>query len=118
MTLSSHEEQFLRAAVAAAPRIAEIIAQYPVEHRTGALEVVKRHYAQAAQRFGCTEVAARIWVPLVMRGVQKRVEQQRAVKSNLENLLTKVTQACPGLVTWRRWSDGNDRGLPLIAPAE
>ena len=54
MTSSSEEDEFLRVALAAIPRITEMIAAFPAEHRAGALEVAKRRYVQAAQDFGCT----------------------------------------------------------------
>jgi hypothetical protein len=56
MTLGSEEENFLEVAVAAIPRISEIIAAFPAEHHAGALEVAERRYLEAARDFGCTEL--------------------------------------------------------------
>jgi hypothetical protein len=67
------DQEFLRVAVAAAPRVAELIAEFPAEHRTGAFEIAERYYRQAATQFGCTNEAAFVWVSLVMRNVEKRV---------------------------------------------
>jgi len=73
MTLGSAEENFLEVAVAAIPRITEIITTFPAEHRTGALEVAERRYMEAARDFGCVEVAARSRVSEVMRNLRTQV---------------------------------------------
>jgi hypothetical protein len=73
MTLGSAEENFLEVAVAAIPRITEIITAFPAEHRTGALEVAERRYMEAARDFGCVEVAARSRVFEVMRNLRTQV---------------------------------------------
>ena len=57
-TSDSEEKNFLGVAVAAIPRVTEIIAAYPAEYRSGALETAERCYMEAAREFGCTEVAA------------------------------------------------------------
>ena len=73
MTLGSAEENFLEVAVAAIPRITEIITAFPAEHRTGALEVAERRYMEAARDFGCVEVTARSRVSEVMRSLRTQV---------------------------------------------
>ena len=73
MTLGSAEENFLEVAVAAIPRITEIITAFPAEHRTGALEVAERRYMEAARDFGCVEVVARSRVSEVMRNLRTQV---------------------------------------------
>ena len=73
MTLGSAEENFLEVAVAAIPRITEIITAFPAEHRTGALEVAERRYMEAARDFGCVEVTARSRVSEVMRNLRTQV---------------------------------------------
>ena len=50
MAVSSQEDEFLEAAVAAIPRIAELIAALPSEERAGALEVADRQFLQSAKR--------------------------------------------------------------------
>ena len=65
MPLSSEEDEFLEVASAGLPRIVELIATFPVEHRAGAFEVAKRRYMQAARDFGCTEEAATRWVAAI-----------------------------------------------------
>jgi hypothetical protein len=74
MTLGSEEENFLEVAVAAVPRITEIIAAFPAEYRSGALETAERRYIEAARDFGCTELAARSSVSEVMRNLRTQVE--------------------------------------------
>ena len=73
MTLGSAEENFLEVAVAAIPRITDIITAFPAEHRTGALEVAERRYMEAARDFGCVEVTARSRVSEVMRSLRIQV---------------------------------------------
>jgi hypothetical protein len=48
VTPISEEDEFLRVAFAAIPRITQMIAAFPAEHRAGALEVAKWRYARAA----------------------------------------------------------------------
>jgi len=70
-TWNSDEESFAQVAFAAVPRIAEIIAAFPPEHRAGALEVAERRYTVAAQDFGCAEVAC---IADIMRNLRTQVE--------------------------------------------
>ena len=90
MTLGSEEENFLEVAVAAIPRITEIITAFPAEYRSGALETAERCYMEAAREFGCTEVAARTKVSEVMHNLQLQVERRGAVNRTLETLLGKL----------------------------
>jgi hypothetical protein len=73
-TWGSEEENFLQVALAAIPRVTEIIAAFPAEHRAGALEAAKHRYTEAARDFGCTEVAAQTCVSDVMRNLRAQVE--------------------------------------------
>ena len=93
MTLGSEEEAFLVVAVAAIPRIAEIIASFRADHREGALEVAERRYIDAARDFGCTEVAARTRVSEVMHKLRTQVDRQGIDQQNLQALLHKLTQS-------------------------
>ena len=72
MSLSSEEDKFLEVASDALPRIIELIATFPVEHRAGAFEVAERRYMQAR----CTEEATRRWVAAIMRKLRTLVEQK------------------------------------------
>jgi hypothetical protein len=76
MPLSSEEDTFLEVASDALPRIVELIAIFPVEHRAGAFEVAERRYMQAARDFGCTEESATRWVAAIMRKLPALVEQK------------------------------------------
>ena len=93
MTSSSEEDEFLRVALAAIPRITEIIAAFPPEHRAGALEVAKWRYMQAAQDFGCTTTDSERSVDAVMRELQTQVEQQAISQGKLTSLLRRLTSA-------------------------
>src|ERR1700730_6153797 len=90
MTPSSEEDEFLRVALAALPRITELIAAFPAEHRAGALEVAKRRYMQAAAEFGCTTADSERAVDAVMRELQPQVEQQAISQGKLTSLLRRL----------------------------
>jgi hypothetical protein len=92
MTSRSEEDEFLRVAFAAIPRITEMIAALPAEHR-GALEVARRRYMLAAQDFGCTTADAERSVDVVMRELQAQMEQQAISQGKLASLLQKLTGA-------------------------
>ena len=93
MTPSSEEDEFLRVAFAAIPRITEMIAAFPAEHRAGALEVARRRYMLAAQDFGCTTADAERSVDGVMRELQAKVGQQAVLQGKLTGLLRKLTSS-------------------------
>ena len=93
MTPSSEEDEFLRVAFAAIPRITEMIAAFPAEHRAGALEVAKWRYMRAAQDFGCTTADAQRSVDAVMRELEAQVEQQAISQGKLTSLLRKLTSS-------------------------
>jgi hypothetical protein len=93
MTSSSEEDEFLRVALAAIPRITEMITAFPAEHRAGALEVAKRRYVQAAQDFGCTTADSERSADAVMRELQAQVEQQAISQGKLTSLLHKLTSS-------------------------
>jgi hypothetical protein len=87
------EKAFLRAAVAAIPRIAEIVCEFPPDDRAGALEAAERRLIEAALEFGCTEIAARSRVSAVMGRLRRRVEEQRASEKKLRVLLHRLTES-------------------------
>ena len=93
MTSRSEEDEFLRVAFAAIPRITEMIAALPAEHRAGALEVARRRYMLAAQDFGCTTADAERSVDVVMRELQAQMEQQAISQGKLTSLLRKLTSS-------------------------
>jgi hypothetical protein len=93
--LTPADEKFLKVAVAAAPRVAEIITSYPAAYRQGALEVAENRYMQAARDFGCTEQAAGRCATLLMRDLRKRL---RIIRS--ENLVADVADVEDHLVEY------------------
>jgi DNA-directed RNA polymerase specialized sigma24 family protein len=76
MPLSSEEDEFVEVASAALPRIVEIIAAFPAEHRAGALAVAEHRYMQAARDFGCTQAETERWVAAIMRKLRTRMEEK------------------------------------------
>jgi len=93
ITPGSEEEDFLKVAVAAIPRVTEIIAAMPMEHRAGALQVAERRYEQAARDFGCAEVEVRNWVSAVMRNLESQVHQRASDQDKLNALLRNLTRS-------------------------
>ncbi len=92
MTSTAEEKAFLSVAVAAIPRVAEIILGYPPDDRAGALEAAERRFLAAALDYGCTEIAARSRVSVVMRRLRSHLERQRTSKKKLEDLLHRLTE--------------------------
>ena len=86
MAISFQEDEFLEAAVAAIPRIAELIAALPSEDRAGALEMAESRFLQSAEEFGCAESGSRDWTAAVMRILQDRVEELVSIKQKLKRL--------------------------------
>ena len=91
MTSTTEEKDFLKVAVAAIPRIAEIIWGFPPDDRSGALEKVERCFLAAALDYGCTEMTAQSRVSAVMRLLRSRLERQRASEKKLQALLHRLT---------------------------
>jgi hypothetical protein len=58
MTSTAEEKGFLRVAVAAIPRVTEIIQGFPADDRAGALETAERCFLAAALEFGCSDITA------------------------------------------------------------
>jgi DNA-directed RNA polymerase specialized sigma24 family protein len=82
MPLSSEEDKFVEVASAALPKIVDIIAALPPEHRAGALELAERRYMQAARDFGCTLAETERWVSAIMRKLRIRVEEKSIGQKN------------------------------------
>ena len=81
--LRTAKDKFLNVALAAIPRISEIIAAYPAEHRAGALKVAARRYRRAARDFGCTNEDSEGSVDAVMRTLRVQVEKHVIVQGKL-----------------------------------
>jgi hypothetical protein len=92
MTSTPEEKAFLRVAVAAIPRVTEIIQGFPPDDRVGALETVERCFLAAALDYGCTEIAAQSRVSAVMRRLRSRLERQQASEKKLQALLHSLTE--------------------------
>ena len=86
------EKDFLRAAIAALPRIAEIISGYAPDERAGALEVAERRFVEAARDYGCTDTAAQSRVAMLMKRLHRQVERQCASEEQLRALLRSITK--------------------------
>jgi hypothetical protein len=87
------EKTFLRAAVAAIPRITEIICGFPPDDQAGALETAERRFKEVALEFGCTELAAQNRVFAVMQRLRRRVEHRQNNEKKLQALLHQLTKS-------------------------
>jgi nucleotide-binding universal stress UspA family protein len=92
MTSTAEEKAFLRVAVAAIPRVAEIIWRFPPDDRAGALEWAEQRFLTAALDHGCTELTAQSRVSAVMRRLRGRLERLQAGEKKLQALLHKLTE--------------------------
>jgi hypothetical protein len=92
MRSTAEEKAFLRVAVAAIPRVAELILAFPPDDRAGALETAERRFLAAALDYGCTEKTAQSRVSAVMRRLRGRLERQQASERNLKALLQRLTE--------------------------
>ena len=92
MTSTAEEKAFLRVAVAAIPRVAQIIQGFPPDDQAGALESAERRFMAAASDYGCIEITARSRVSAVMRRLRSRLERQRESEKKLQALLHRLTE--------------------------
>jgi hypothetical protein len=77
----SEREKILEVAVSGIPRIAKVIADFPIEFREGALEVAERRYQQTVCDLGYSEADAQGWISIVHVSIAKpggRVEHEEA----------------------------------------
>ena len=93
MTSTSEEKVFLRVAVAAIPRVTEIIQGFPPDDQAGALEAAEQSFLAAALDYGCTEIAAQSRVSVLMQRLRSRLERQQAGEKKLRALLHKLTES-------------------------
>jgi hypothetical protein len=87
------EKAFLRAAVAALPRIADIVSGYAPDDRAGALEIAERRFIEAARDYGCIEIAVQSRVSILMKRLRRQVERQCASEEQLRALLRSITKS-------------------------
>ena len=92
MASTAEEKAFLRVAVAAIPRVAEIIQGFPPDDRAGALETAERRFLAAALDYGCTDITARSRVSAIMRRLRNRLNRQQASELKLQALLHRLTE--------------------------
>ena len=83
MTSTAEEKAFLRVAVAAIPRVTEIIQRFPPDDRAGALETTERCFLAAALEYGCSDITAQSRVSAVMRRLRGRLERQQTSEKKL-----------------------------------
>jgi len=83
MTSIAEEKAFLRVAVAAIPRVAELILAFRPDDRAGALETAERRFIAAALDYGCADITAQSRVSAVMRRLRSRLERQQASEKKL-----------------------------------
>ena len=74
MAFSSESERILEQAVAGIPRIAKVIAGYPVESREG-VELAERRYQQTVCDLGYAEADAQGWISVVMFRLRRKVAE-------------------------------------------
>ena len=110
MTFTAEEKTFLRVAVAAIPRVAEMIQGFPSDDQAGAIETAERSFMAAALNYGCTEITARSRVSAVMRRLRGRLERQRASEKKLQALLGSQSRINP---RGARYGRPNPGGRPL-----
>ena len=93
MTSTTQEKAFLRVAVAAIPRVTELIQRFPPDDQAGALETAERSFRAAALDYGCTEIAAQSRASALMRRLRSRLERQQGDEKKLRVLLHKLTKS-------------------------
>ena len=76
MASKSEKEEALEAAVAAIPKIVELIGAAPREQWAGALDAAERQYLITARDLGYAEVPAQNWVSAVMFRLRAELEKR------------------------------------------
>ena len=92
MASAEDEKIFLRAAVDAIPKVAEIVCGCSPEDQSGALDAAERRFVKAARDYGCTEISARFRVSAIMRLSRKQVKARQTSEAKLPALLQKLTE--------------------------
>jgi hypothetical protein len=75
MADGSEREKVPELAVAGIPRIAKVIADFPIEFREGALEVAEKRYQQTVCDLGYSKADARGWISMVMFRLRNHVAE-------------------------------------------
>ena len=92
MAPAEDEKTFLRAAVDAIPKVAEIVCRYSPEDQAGALEAAERRFMEAARDYGCTEISGRSRVSAIMRLLRRQVKARHTSEAKLRALLQRLTE--------------------------
>lgn len=116
MTSTAEEKAFLRVAVAAVPRVAEIVSGFPPDDRAGALEAAERSFLAAALDYGCTDITARSRVSAIMRRLRSRLERLQASEKKLQALLQRLTEQLNPRSAGGRCSTHTVRPTRVTAP--
>jgi hypothetical protein len=90
MASAEDEKIFLRAAVDAIPKVAEIVCGFSPEDQSGALDAAERRFMKVA--CGCTEISARFRVSAIMRLLRRQVKARQTSEAKLRALLQKLTE--------------------------
>jgi hypothetical protein len=97
MTSKSEREEILERAVAAIPKIVELIGTAPREQRASALEAAERQYLITARDLGYAEVPAQNWVSAVMFRLRAELEKREVAETKrLRALLDEVSAPSQG----------------------
>jgi hypothetical protein len=83
MTSTAEEKAFIKVAVIAIPRVAEIIWGFPPDDQAGAVEKAEQCFLAAALDYGCSELNAHSRVSAIMRRLRSRLERQQASEKKL-----------------------------------
>jgi hypothetical protein len=75
MAGGSEREKILEVAVSGIPRIAKVIADFPIEFREGALKVAERRYRQTVCDLGYAEADTQGWISVVMFRLRNQVAE-------------------------------------------
>ena len=92
MAPAEDEKTFLRMAVGALPKVAQIVCRVSPEDQAGALEAAERRFMRVARDYGCTEISARSRVSAIMRLLRRQVRARQTSEAKLRALLQKLTE--------------------------
>jgi hypothetical protein len=99
MVSGSEDDRTLEAAVGDIPRVAELIAAIPTEHRAAALRAAELSYLRTAQDFGYAEGAAQQWAAAVASRLRIEAEKKRwTTRMQLKLLYGEALRAGLGAV--------------------
>jgi len=94
MASKSEREEILEAAVAAIPKIVELISAAPREQWAAALDAAERQYLITARDLGYAEVPAQNWVSAIMFRLRAELEKRELgeTKKRLRALLDELNE--------------------------